>query len=225
MPLVVLAKSRKGDHVVRHADGRATVTLNKPPDSLDDVELGAIVVQLKGDGTDHLIGQLTRMSRIASDQMEVDTKPMLPAVGPLQYELYGHGGIGPENRWLMRMYLFNEQQARHVPGQWNVRNGVTKCDTIPIYKPSLVEDTRDIAIARPQARAQPIPEHFMCPIAMDWFEDPVVTPYGHSYSRKAIMEALQRSNVDPMTRLPLFVEDLISNMALRDVVEYVRFQR
>lgn len=220
MVVVVLAKSRKGDHVVRHADGRATVTLNKPPDVLDDVELGAIVVQVKGDGTDHLIGALTRMSRIASDQMEVDTKPMLPAVGPLQRDLYSYGDTGPEVRWFMRMFLFNTEQARHVPGQWNVRNGVVKCDTVPIYKPTIVE-SQEVIVA---PRARPIPEHFMCPITMDWFEDPVVTPHGHSYSRKAITEALQRYHVDPMTRLPLCVGDLVSNIALRDVVEYMRFQ-
>lgn len=221
MPTIVLALSRKGDHVVKHANGTAMVTLNKPPDVLDEVEAGAIVVQVKGSGSEHLIGVAEGTFRIASDVLEVKTLPILPAIGPLQYDLYSNGSFSKENRWLMRMYLFDLKQAYFMHKCWNVKNGVIKSNVVPLYKPTLIQER---AVTRAACPAD-VPEQFMCPITMNWFEDPVITPYGHSYSRAAILSALSSYNMCPMTRLPLHKEDLVSNLSLRDATEYVRGAR
>lgn len=65
-----------------------------------------------------------------------------------------------------------------------------------------------------------VPDVFICPITYEPFEDPVITPYGHSYERDAIQRALESSNTDPLTRQPLTVQQLVSNINLKDAVQY-----
>lgn len=49
--------------------------------------------------------------------------------------------------------------------------------------------------------------------------DPVITPYGHSYERAAILHHLNHRHVDPMTTLPLQPAQLIPNIKLREACE------
>jgi U-box domain len=61
-----------------------------------------------------------------------------------------------------------------------------------------------------------IPEEFLCPLTMDLMQDPVLSRYGHSYERDAILEYLARGNeVCPCTRQPLRMRDIITNHQLR----------
>jgi STIP1 family protein 1 len=50
-------------------------------------------------------------------------------------------------------------------------------------------------------------------------EDPVITPAGHSYERKAIEEAIQKSGRDPLTQENLQVADLRTNRSLKEAIE------
>lgn len=70
-----------------------------------------------------------------------------------------------------------------------------------------------------------VPPSCMCPIDMDWFHDPVVTPAGHSYSRLAIERHLSIDQRDPVTRQPLKKEMLLDNWALAHVVRDMRIAR
>lgn len=72
-----------------------------------------------------------------------------------------------------------------------------------------------------------VPDEYMCPITLDWYLDPVVTASGISYSRHAIEEHLQNSQLDPATRMDLSGNPLYANIALRHAVEHYRlhFQR
>eukprot|EP00792_Barthelona_sp_PAP020_P003943 TRINITY_DN1774_c0_g1_i1.p1 TRINITY_DN1774_c0_g1~~TRINITY_DN1774_c0_g1_i1.p1 ORF type:complete len:455 (+),score=119.29 TRINITY_DN1774_c0_g1_i1:21-1385(+) len=56
------------------------------------------------------------------------------------------------------------------------------------------------------------------PITYDYLEDPVITPYGHTFSRKSIEDWLQQSRTCPITRKPLCIDQLKPNNVLRDVV-------
>ena len=67
-----------------------------------------------------------------------------------------------------------------------------------------------------------VPSAFMCPLSLDWFTDPVVSPSGHSYERGAITEWIQRHGTDPLTRQPITVTDLYSNRALLTAQDYYR---
>jgi hypothetical protein len=60
------------------------------------------------------------------------------------------------------------------------------------------------------------PPEFICSLTMDLMLDPVVTKYGHSYERSAILQWLGRGNdTCPMSRRPLRLSDIITNHALR----------
>eukprot|EP01121_Diplochlamys_sp_Union-15-3_P012641 TRINITY_DN3819_c0_g1_i1.p1 TRINITY_DN3819_c0_g1~~TRINITY_DN3819_c0_g1_i1.p1 ORF type:complete len:451 (+),score=71.88 TRINITY_DN3819_c0_g1_i1:27-1379(+) len=61
------------------------------------------------------------------------------------------------------------------------------------------------------------------PITMDFLENAVVTPYGHSYSEKSIKEWLQSRSFCPLTQKPLSMRDLFPNFVVRQVViEYLK---
>lgn len=45
--------------------------------------------------------------------------------------------------------------------------------------------------------------------------DPVVTPSGHSFDRTWILKHVDQSAVDPITRVPMTVNDLRPNYALK----------
>ena len=60
------------------------------------------------------------------------------------------------------------------------------------------------------------PSEFMCSLTMDIMNDPVVSRYGQSFEREAIIQWLARGNTTcPMTRRPLRLSDLITNHQLR----------
>ena len=75
------------------------------------------------------------------------------------------------------------------------------------------------------AEAKPyVPAEYMCPITLDWFDDPVVAPSGHSFSRAALLQALASNPRNPTTREPLTLDQagklLYTNFSLRHVVEH-----
>lgn len=73
------------------------------------------------------------------------------------------------------------------------------------------------------AQATPfIPAEYMCPITLNWFEDPVVTSSGHTYSRYAILEHLKYSRLDPVTRIDISGLPMYDNIAMRDAVDHYR---
>ncbi|GAX21168.1 hypothetical protein FisN_14Hh379 [Fistulifera solaris] len=64
------------------------------------------------------------------------------------------------------------------------------------------------------------PSHFLCPISQCIMMHPVMTRSGHNYERKAILKWLkEKNNTCPMTRNILTVKDLVSNRALRSVIQ------
>ncbi|KAL0235267.1 hypothetical protein GEMRC1_001849 [Eukaryota sp. GEM-RC1] len=63
-----------------------------------------------------------------------------------------------------------------------------------------------------------------CPITSELMSDAVVTPYGHSFSQKAILEWLRTNNVCPITRKPLSPSQLIPNYALREFISSLERQ-
>lgn len=68
------------------------------------------------------------------------------------------------------------------------------------------------------------PNDFYCPITGDLLIDPVIDPYGHSYEKDAITKWLNNKKISPITRKPLFLEDLKPNIALKNGIEAIKDQ-
>ena len=64
-----------------------------------------------------------------------------------------------------------------------------------------------------------IKHEFMCPITMELMTDPVITSNGHTYDRFAIVQWFSSHNTDPTTGVYLPNKNLISNHALRKLIE------
>ena len=62
-------------------------------------------------------------------------------------------------------------------------------------------------------------DSFICPINQTLMEDPVITPYGTTYERSAILNWLKRNKTDPLTKKSLSKEMLITNYALRSAIQ------
>jgi hypothetical protein len=59
-----------------------------------------------------------------------------------------------------------------------------------------------------------IPKAFICPITMDVMIHPVVTRYGQTFERSAILNWLSQNDVCPLRRKPLRPSDLIADCDL-----------
>ncbi|KAK9818307.1 hypothetical protein WJX72_010369 [[Myrmecia] bisecta] len=60
-----------------------------------------------------------------------------------------------------------------------------------------------------------------CPITQEAMRDPVICADGHTYERSAIAQWLEVHDTSPMTNKKLEHKMLVSNMALRKILQYV----
>lgn len=59
----------------------------------------------------------------------------------------------------------------------------------------------------------------ICPIGQEIMKDPVITPYGHTFERKNIVEVIRKTGKCPMTRNKLEEKDLIPNLSIKNLIE------
>lgn len=64
-----------------------------------------------------------------------------------------------------------------------------------------------------------IPGAWLCPITYSVMRDPVIAPDGRTYERAAICQWLSIHGTSPFTREAMCEEDLIPNMAIRELIE------
>ena len=65
-------------------------------------------------------------------------------------------------------------------------------------------------------------ELLTCPITLELFDDPVVTPEGHTYERDVLEEWLDNSPSDPSTRKPLARSQLVPNNVARELARALK---
>uniref|UniRef100_A0A5S6QYM9 E3 ubiquitin-protein ligase CHIP n=1 Tax=Trichuris muris TaxID=70415 RepID=A0A5S6QYM9_TRIMR len=66
-----------------------------------------------------------------------------------------------------------------------------------------------------------LPDYLCGKISFELMRDPVITPSGITYDRKDIMEHLLRvGHFDPVTRSPLSADQLIPNLAMKEVIDH-----
>lgn len=69
-------------------------------------------------------------------------------------------------------------------------------------------------------RKREVPDYLCGKISFEILQDPVITPSGITYERKDIEEHLQRvGHFDPVTRVPVTVDQLIPNFSMKEVVD------
>ncbi|GMT31497.1 hypothetical protein PFISCL1PPCAC_22794, partial [Pristionchus fissidentatus] len=69
-------------------------------------------------------------------------------------------------------------------------------------------------------RKRELPDYLCGKISFELLEDPVITPSGITYDRADIKEHLHRvGHFDPVTRTPLSEDQLIPNLAMREVLD------
>jgi hypothetical protein len=59
------------------------------------------------------------------------------------------------------------------------------------------------------------PDHFICPLTLEVMVHPLMTRLGHSFERSAILAWLKRNDINPLTREPLGLRDLVINRGLQ----------
>lgn len=65
-----------------------------------------------------------------------------------------------------------------------------------------------------------MPDYLCGRISFELMREPVITPSGITYDRKDIEEHLQRvGHFDPVTRTNLTADQLIPNLAMKEVVD------
>lgn len=76
-----------------------------------------------------------------------------------------------------------------------------------------------IAIPDSVMDSDEVPSFFMCSITGCIMRQPAVAPSGSTYELDAISEWLKNKDTDPATNLPLKVDDLYPNRAIRSMIE------
>jgi hypothetical protein len=64
-----------------------------------------------------------------------------------------------------------------------------------------------------------MPYEFMCPISCEIMEDPVTTLAGNTYEKAQIVQWLHTNQTDPLTNMQLVSKRLVSNNALRSLIQ------
>ena len=144
-------------------------------------------------------------------------------------------GVGEAAMEVFRLAGFRTiMQLKAFDAEDKVKSAIAQIKTRPEldHRPSsywLALGTRCVNIVyyAKSAQATPyVPDEYMCPITLDWFDDPVVAPSGHSFSRAALLESLAGDPRNPITREPLSIEQtgklVYTNFSLRHAVEHYR---
>ncbi|KAK2746655.1 hypothetical protein FQN57_002999 [Myotisia sp. PD_48] len=83
-----------------------------------------------------------------------------------------------------------------------------------------LHDVREVfAAADGELTERYLPEYLIDSITFEVMHDPVVTPSGHSFDRTSIMRHLQKTQLDPFSRVPMTINDLRPNYALKAACE------
>ncbi|XP_076677761.1 STIP1 homology and U-box containing protein 1 [Andrena cerasifolii] len=92
-----------------------------------------------------------------------------------------------------------------------------------------VEEKRDTCMSRlndlfakvdERRKKREVPDYLCGKISFEILQEPVITPSGVTYERKDIEEHLQRvGHFDPVTRVRLTQDQLIPNLAMKEVVD------
>ncbi|XP_043274673.1 E3 ubiquitin-protein ligase CHIP [Venturia canescens] len=115
----------------------------------------------------------------------------------------------------------NSQEEKRSPTEKNL--------TKPLLDREEIEERKETCLARlndlfakvdERRRKREVPDYLCGKISFEILQEPVITPSGITYERKDIEEHLQRvGHFDPVTRVRLTQDQLIPNLAMKEVVD------
>lgn len=147
---------------------------------------------------------------------EANIAPLEPTASTsAQYQdQSSHGGtsaISPTEQTLINSTNLDCQQTEM---NTNSDDYQTKCDKYKIKLESIFQNLKQ------QRKRREVPDYLCGKISFELMRDPVITPSGITYDRQDIDEHLKRvGHFDPITRQPLKASQLISNLAMKEVVD------
>lgn len=107
------------------------------------------------------------------------------------------------------LYYSNHKESKH-----SILTSSFKSDKIKIRRTQSAKVPRE---NKPEC-----PPYLICPLTNHLFENPVITPDGHTYDRDAILLYLNLNHTDPISRSSLTEEDLTPNKSIADGVAKYR---
>lgn len=103
------------------------------------------------------------------------------------------------------------------------KGSVSQSDVLEIqdkHESHLSEVNQLFAKLDERRRKREVPDYLCGKISFEIMNEPVITPSGITYDRKDIEEHLQRvGHFDPVTRTPLTQDQLVPNLAMKEVVD------
>lgn len=66
------------------------------------------------------------------------------------------------------------------------------------------------------------PDNFECIFSYDIMKDPVTTATGNSYEKSQLYSYLLKDNRDPISRTPIYRDEVYPNHALKKAIEYYK---
>ncbi|XP_058808346.1 E3 ubiquitin-protein ligase CHIP [Phymastichus coffea] len=124
-----------------------------------------------------------------------------------------------------------ELKERECSSDNNKKDGDGECITdskITLLRQE-IEEKKDTSLAQlndmfakvdDNRRKREVPDYLCGKISFEILQEPVITPSGITYERKDIEEHLQRvGHFDPVTRVRLTQDQLIPNLAMKEVVD------
>ena len=119
-----------------------------------------------------------------------------------------------KDEYMRKARELNKQKACDISWEQYKKVGPiqpTFLDSWYVLLQTLSEDTVDVA------------EELTCPLTMKLFEDPVLTPYGHTYERRALLDYMRRNNnQDPKAKKYLRPEDLRPQTLIKKIADDFR---
>jgi hypothetical protein len=145
-----------------------------------------------------------------------DPIELMEGVGPVTAQVFRDAGFFT----IRDLYAFDCQDVKLVDACEETR----QLKGFPnAYAKAMMTRCINIIYRARSANASPyIPEHFACPISLDWLVKPVITPSGITYSRGELEEWLKHNPTDPVSRSALRITDAVPNLALETAVHYHR---
>ena len=68
-----------------------------------------------------------------------------------------------------------------------------------------------------------VDDSLVCPLTHKVYDDPVITQYGFTYERAALLKYMaENNNMDPLAKKPITREKIVSNPALKKVADIFR---